>query len=42
MKELACPQFAFILLLINWIVYCQAGLRKEIQLALSVLVRTED
>lgn len=40
-KELACPQFGFILLLINCIMYCQPGLHKEMQLASSMLMMTE-
>ena len=40
-KELACLQFAFILLLINCIMYCQPGLHKEMQLASSMLMMTE-
>lgn len=40
-KELACPQFAFILLSINCIVYSRPGLHKEMQLALSMLMMTE-
>lgn len=40
-KELACLQFAFVLLLINCIIYCHPGVHKETQLVLFMLMMTE-